>query len=292
MRALVCALGLVEFALAGAVAFALADDVVILDNGAWRVRVSPATLSAEGTRSDGRRIVFSRAAAGAGPIAELRSSASEASWKLPQRKLAITASLRAEGFRMAFRATEAGAISWPVLGDEPGLEAVVLPRGEGLYLPLREPRWRAFLTEQSPFDTMESLSMPLWGLRYSNLTVAYIAENPFDNDLGWNLQGTELQARLTHRFQANRPGREHSVLVRVGGTSPVEAAFLFRDWFARRYAVTTYQDKIRALPESERLLGAAHIYLWANSLLAPEDVRDWPGLARALGKDPRALTLL
>jgi hypothetical protein len=281
MRALVCGLGLV--------AFALADDAVVLDNGAWRVRVSPATLSAEGTRTDGRRIVFSRAAAGAGPVAELHTSANEASWQLPQRKLAIAASLSAEGFRMAFRATEAGAISWPVLGDEPGLEAVVLPRGEGLYVPLGEPRWRAFLAEQSPFDTMESLSMPMWGLRYSDLTVAYIAENPFDNDLWWKLQGRELQARLTHAFEPNRPGREHSVLVRVGGTSPVEAAFLFRDWFARRYPVTTYQDKIRALPESERLLGAAHIYLWANSLLAPEDVRDWPGLVRALASQTQIL---
>jgi hypothetical protein len=252
-RTLVCALFLA--------AVASAEDPVVLERDGWRFTLSPPTLAVEASHRDGRRITISRAS--------------------PQHKVEASAALTDEGFRMTFRTTEPGSVVWPVLGDEPGLEAVTLPRAEGLYVPVHEDRWRSFLREQSPFDLMEGLSMPMWGLRYPGLTVAYIAENPFDNELVWDEQGSHM----THRFRRNLPTREHSVLVRFGGDSPVDAALLFREWYARHYPVMTYAEKIRALPEAERLLGAAHIYLWANSPLVPEDVRDWPGLLRALGKD-------
>ena len=269
-----------------AIFFLRVAAAVTLHDGAWTVEVSPATLSAEATGSDGRHATLSRAAMAASTVQDLEANTAEAHWKLPQQKLGVSASLTAEGFRITFQSTEPGPVTWPILGEEPGLEAVVLPRAEGLYVPFTDARSRTFLQEQSPLDTMEGLSMPMWGLRYPGLTVAYIAENPFDNELSWTTRGAELWSQLTHRFQHNQPAREHSVLVRFGGTSPVEAAILFREWFSKHYQVTTYPEKIRALPDAERLLGAAHIYLWAHSVLAPEDVTNWPGLVHALSAPP------
>jgi len=238
-----------------------AASPVTLQDGAWRVTLDPSTLAASAARRDGRRITLSRAAITAGEPAELRRfSATEAQWRLA--KLDIGASLSAEGFRITFHNAEPGSVTWPVLGEEPGLEACVLPRGEGLYVPVRETRWRNFLVEESPIDTMEHLSMPVWGLRYPGLTVAYIMENPFDNKLVWIQHGSELWSNLTHRFERNQPGAQHSMLVRFGGDSPVETARLFRQWFSTHYHFTSYQEKIRALPDSEKLLGAAHLYLW------------------------------
>ncbi len=264
----------------------MAEEVITLEDGTWSVRVSPSTLSVEGTRRDGGHVMFSRASLRSSTVESLHASAAAAHWVLPSQKLAVSVELTAEGFRMRFHPTAEGSIAWPVLGEEPELEAVALPLGEGLFVPVHESRWRSFLEEQSPFELMESLSMPMWGLRYPGLTVAYIAENPFDNELVWRSGG---ESRLTHRFQRNQPGREHSVLVRTGGSSPVEAAVLFREWMAKRYRVTTFQEKIAQLPAAGRLLGAAHIYLWAHSALAPQDVVSWPGLVRALAAMPRLL---
>jgi hypothetical protein len=298
-RGLVCALA---FA-----ASAVADNPIVLDNGAWQVRVTPSTLAVEAVNRTGRHVVLSRAALTSAPapaprrkgkkpaaersataaVSALQAGKTEAHWSLRGGDLRVSASLSDEGFRISFQTTEPGTISWPVLAEETGLEAVVLPRGEGLYIPIREPRWRTFLQEQGPFDTMESLSMPMWGLRYPGLTVAYIAENPFDNQLAWTLRGAALGSRLTHRFQYNHPETPHTVLVRFGGTSPVESALLFREWFGRHFPVTTYREKIAYLPDAGKLLGAAHIYLWARSLLAFGDVTDWPGLIRALAADPQ-----
>jgi hypothetical protein len=35
-----------------------------------------------------------------------------------------------------------------------------------------------------------------------------------------------------------------------------------------------WPDKLRQTSGAEKLLGASHVYLWGNDLLAPEDVRD------------------
>jgi hypothetical protein len=239
---------------------ASAAPPVTLQDGPWKVTLDPSTLATSASRHDGRHVTLSRAAITAGEPAGLRVSAASAQWRLA--KLDIGASLSAEGFRITFHNAEPGFVTWPVLGEEPGLEACVLPRGEGLYVPVRETRWRNFLLDQSPIDTMEHLSMPVWGLRYPGLTVAYIMENPFDNQLVWVQHGSELWSNLTHRFERNQPGAQHSMLVRFGGDSPVETALLFRQWFSTHYRFTSYQEKIRALPDAEKLLGAAHLYLW------------------------------
>ncbi len=266
---------------------AAAGAPITLHDGAWTVTLDPATLAASAHHRDGRQATLSRPSLPTSQPEALTTTATEARWSLPQQKLEVTASLTEEGFRLAFRAAEPGSITWPVLGEETGLEACVLPHGEGFYAPIHESRWRAYLVDQSPFDMMEHLSMPMWGLRYPGLTVAYIAENPFDNQLQWQTRGPELWSTLTHRFQRNQPGKRHSVLVRFGGDSPVEAALLFRQWFSRHYQFMSYQEKIRALPDAEKLLGAAHLYLWwLNTPLTDEDVTNWPQLARALQADP------
>ena len=128
--------------------------------------------------------------------------------------------------------------------------------------------------------------MPAWGLRYGGFTVVYILENPFDNDLIWNESSGQLEMRLSHRFQRNQPGKEHSILVRIGGDSPVETALQFRAWFREHNRFVTMREKIRATPDAARLLGAAHIYIWANSKWAANDVTNWPAFASVVRGGP------
>lgn len=99
--------------------------------------------------------------------------------------------------------------------------------------------------------------MPVVGLRYPSLTVAYIAENSYDDAFEWESQAGELRMRMTHHFVP--PLGDHRVLVRFGGTSPVEAAVLFRQ--------SRWSRPLKVRPVS--LYGAAHIYLWGDGV-SPE----------------------
>jgi hypothetical protein len=238
-----------------------ADDSITLRSGDWTVKLSPSTLAAEASSRSGLHATLSRAALDPAPVSELHSDRAQARWTLPKQALSVFATLGDEGFRLTFRTLVSDSVTWPVVGEEPGLEGVALPRGEGFYVPIHEARWRDFLVDQSPFDTTEALSMPVVGLRYSGLTVAYIAGNPYDTALDWQSNDGELRMRMTHHFV--QPIGEHSVLVRFGGTSPVEAAVLFRQ--------SLWKDR----PPKTRpawLFGAAHIYLWGGGV-SPEMMR-------------------
>ncbi|MBL8228053.1 MAG: hypothetical protein JNL98_06235 [Bryobacterales bacterium] len=254
---------------------------VTLRHGDWTVRIDAATLAVEAARSTSRWTI-SDAALPSSEVAELKASAAEARWSLPQHKLAAAASLGNEGLRIELQRRGPTQIEWPVLADMRNAEAVILPLAEGLYAPMNEPRWRTFLVEQSPLAMMQQLSMPMWGLRYREGTVTYIAENPFDNELQWEQSRESLGMRLRHRVPRNQPERAHRMLIRIGGDSPVESARHFREWFQSRYGLRTLRQKAQDLPEVERLFGAAHIYLWAAASLTANDVKDWRGFVRAL----------
>ena len=43
------------------------------------------------------------------------------------------------------------------------------------------------------------------------------------------------------------------------------------------------REKIAQAPRTKRLLGAAHVYLWGKNLVPQRNIRDWRGLAKALG---------
>src|ERR1035441_7856400 len=163
---------------------------VVLERGDWMVQLDPATLAAGATLHHDRHVILSRGVLSGQTVSSLAAAKESARWHLDQPQLDVTASLTEEGFRITFRASAPSDVTWPLLNEEPGLDAVVLPRGEGFYVPLREPRWRDFLLDSGGSTTMEELSLPMWGLRYPGLTIAYIMENPFDNRLLWELRGS------------------------------------------------------------------------------------------------------
>jgi len=234
--------------------------------GDWTVEVDRATLACTGRHSDGRRVEISSPQTPAEPF---------------------TVEPVENGVRIRFQTTAPGLLHWPQLARVEA-ESVALPLGEGFYVPLAEARWRRFLVERSPMHTMQDLSLPAWGLRHKGFTVVYILESPFDNALSWQEFDGKLQMSLTHRIQRNQPRQEFSLLVKIAGDSPIETAKVYRQWHQQYRKFVTLREKIAATPAAERLLGAAHLYLWATSRLTAADVVDWRGLYAAVrgGKPP------
>jgi hypothetical protein len=60
--------------------------------------------------------------------------------------------------------------------------------------------------------------------------------------------------------------KEYGLAFELGTNSLVEPARLYRRWLIQRGEFVSLKDKIHQTPEAEKLLGAAHVYLWGNGV--------------------------
>ncbi len=233
----------------------------------WSFEFDARTLAATAHHRDGRSVIISSP-----------QSIAEPGFNIIEERVD-------NGLRLRFRPAAAAEVTWPSLAPATA-EAAILPIGEGFYVPFAKPRWRQFLIDRSPLHTMEELSMPAWGLRHRGFTVVYLLEEPFHNELRWSAYGSELHMQLVHRFARNQPQKEFSILVQMAGDSPVETARIFRTWFQKQKRFVTLSEKIETTPNAEKLIGAAHVYLWAEARLTESDVINWRGLFQAMRGSP------
>ncbi len=260
---------------------ACAAQSVKLSSSTWSVEVAPATLAVTARPQGKAPIEVSAPQDGLGPVEEVIQSKEEASWRLPGTGCSVTMQLEGDALSVRFRATSPGEVTWPVIGHDRAILAYVLPLDEGSYVPADNPDWLASLVQSSPMTTTEGLSMPFLGIDCGEYTVSYLLTNPCHNELTFYAHHGRIAARLRHEFTL-QPFDEYGLVVRLGPRSPVEPARQYRKWLIDRGEFVGLKEKIARIPEAEKLLGAAHVYLWGNSLLSRHDVRDWRHFASVL----------
>jgi hypothetical protein len=255
---------------------------VELRNDTWAVRITPESLEVTATPAGKGPVQLSAPQGGLGAVQGLRRAAGEVSWTFSPGGPDVSFRLDDDSLDVRFVSEAAGRFTWPVLEGEPTVKAYVAPFFEGSYVPCDDADWRAFLVGLGPVSTTEGLSMPFWGLDCGGLTATYIVTNPFNNELAFDDNSGRLGLRLTHEFGANRANSEWGLVVKVGSGSPVEPARQYRRWLVGRGEFVSLRDKIRKVPNAEKLLGAAHVYLWGAALLSRYDVSDWRRLVAGL----------
>jgi hypothetical protein len=198
---------------------------------------------------------------------------SKARWSLPDRKVSL--SFAVEGNRLVVHvvAAEPGEFTFPILPASAPAKGWILPLFEGVYAPCGDTNWERFLTNHAMMNTTADFIMPFVGLEYSlpfpprPWTLTCILTNPFNNQLQFvRAPGNTLQARVTHQFTRNHPVKEYSVIFEAGTNSLVEPARRYRQWLLERGEFFSFKDKMGKTPEAEKLLGAAHAYLWGTGV--------------------------
>lgn len=216
---------------------------------------------------------------------------------LPDRYLAPPELGDGQAFDVARSRTEAhvvvradapGEVTWPSIGPDDSIEAWILPIAEGHYVPADDAEWIDHLVERSPLNTTAALSMPWIALDLDGATLTFLFENPFDNAVRFEERDGRLAASVTHTFRDNWDEHEFPVTVVLGEDSPIAPARIYREWLIERGEFVPMARKIERLPKAERLLGAAHMYLWGTQALAREDVgrKDWSTFCRRLASAP------
>ena len=183
------------------------------------------------------------------------------------------------------RAGEAREFTWWL---PPQADAYVLPISAGVCVQAGDELGVQWLRKGSPWDLRE---LPLLGVRYGERTLVVIVPWPHYAEL---IFGERIGVRFS--FPAGRNNTTPCNLVaQWAGPEPLAAATVFREW--RKIAPDvgaiprprSLASKAAELPQTTRLFGAPHFYLWGPAMFSRHDVerRKWIPLARALRDAPR-----
>jgi hypothetical protein len=265
---LICTLLLSPVALAG----------TVLENALWRVELDPATLAIRVTPG-GQPTIQASSGVAARAVSQLAHSDQQADWQWDDGAFRVSATLEQRDLALSIRAREPGEI--PILQQPASAlgKGFMWPLAEGHYVPADNAVWKTFLLEQGDLNTTQDLSLPLWGVDHGTFTLNWLLTNPYNNRLRWQ---QDRALSLAHEFTSLDPGAPMTLRLHLGDGDPLAGAKRYRQWLVEQGRYEPLADKLRQTPEAQKLLGASHIYLWGNDLLALEDVLDWPLLLKRL----------
>ena len=268
-----------------------APETVCLRNAVWTVDIDPQSLAVETYPADSEiSLPISSGQTGFGNITDFSKKDNTVSWRLPERFLTVRFELIDDTLSVEFiqdkRTDDALSLTWPVIEDFESLRGYILPFFEGSYVPKDDVMWRDFLCERGPINTTAGLSMPFWGLHLADRTLTYILTNPFNNQIHFNQTLTHgLGMQVSHIFTPNWEQKRYGLHISLSAASPVAPAKRYRKWLKQNAEFVSFAKKVEKTPAAERLLGAAHIYLWGGKLLSQYDVTDWQAFATRLSGD-------
>ncbi|NWC73714.1 hypothetical protein HX823_06430 [Pseudomonas sp. P7759] len=250
----------------------------VLENALWRVELDPATLAIRVTPSGQPTIQASNGVA-ARAVSQLAHSDQQADWQWDDGAFRVSATLEQRDLALSIRARAPGEI--PILQQPASAlgKGLMWPLAEGHYVPADNAIWKTFLLEQGDFNTTQDLSLPLWGVDHGAFTLNWLLTNPYNNRLRWQ---PDQALSLAHEFTSLDPDAPMTLRLHLGDGDPLAGAKRYRQWLVEQGRYEPLADKLRQTPEAQKLLGASHVYLWGNDLLALEDVRDWPLLLQRL----------
>ena len=259
-------------------------------NNVWEVEIVPQSLAVN-AYPVGTEITapVSSGQTGLGTVTDFFYKDQLISWKLPERSLNVRIELIEDSLTVEFTqdsvTSDPQSLTWPVIEDTESIKGYIFPFFEGSYVPKDDATWLDFLHEQGPINTTAGLSMPFWGLDLGERTLTYILTNSFNNKIHFSKTAADaLGMRVSHAFTPNWERKTYGVRISLGAASPVAPAKQYREWLQQNAEFVSFAEKIKQTPEAEKLLGAAHIYLWGGKLLSQYDVMDWKAFAVKLSR--------
>lgn len=249
---------------------AFPTKALILEQGALRFDIDPATLQITVNKTQVNQ------AQAIQTVTALQSTTTQASWQWPNSAINVSARLDGSDLRLSFSSNRAQTMTWFTL--PPQATTLLLPIGEGSRIPLDNPVWQHYLVkEMTPLDTNWDLKLPLWSQQQQGKVYSWLLLTPFSNQVSFTSEKDALTMRGSHQFNRFNQQQSFDVLLHVGDTL-LSGAHRYREYLQQNGQFSTLHDKIRTAPEGEKLIGATHIYLWGDKLLAPADVKNWSGM--------------
>ncbi|XYI03554.1 glycoside hydrolase [Sorangium sp. So ce1128] len=231
------------------------------------MRISPDSLEVLGRAAgSGEEIEISAPSLHSRGAEVLSVTPEAASFRIPDLDLMVEAELRGTQLAVRIRTSTEQTIEWPKTATGGDVRALVVPVGEGLYLPVRDPFWLGMFKERECFHAHGGISMPFWATEGASATATYILASDIRSALCLGVADERMVATATHRFLRRDQFAPYDVVVDLapGAASPIAAARRYRSWLESRRTHVPFSKKVKHTPEAEKLLGALHVYLWGD----------------------------
>jgi hypothetical protein len=244
----------------------------------WEARIDPATLAIQ-ARLSGHPSEITVAASASKPwkVSDLNQSEVAARWTLPELLMTVEINAVKNHLRVRMSTKREMNFTWLASGGGPGMSALIVPDGEGLYLPLDDAFWTTLLMRDPCRDTHGGLSMPFWSYQVEGGSLAYLAVSDLDTELCFSQQNGRLSTYAIHHFRRRDGLPAFEVEIWPGGTSPISPAAEYREWLIDQGEYVTLGQKIRANAEVAKLLGAVHAYVFGDGR-TPRFLQELSGL--------------
>jgi Glycosyl hydrolases related to GH101 family, GH129 len=195
-------------------------------------------------------------------VKDLKVNNKTAQWFYPHLKMQVKVTVDEQGLKFYFKSNKEQIFRWPIAGLTPQAKALVLPDGEGLYIPNHDSFWRK---EFNKYPNL-SLSIPFWAIEYSGENyVSYIWS---DHDIDTDAQVREKQAQLymvnEHHFLKRSRFPEYTLLIHLTGNTPISPALDYRNLLIENNKFVSLKQKILENANVNKLLGAFHIWVYGD----------------------------
>ncbi|MGC1855121.1 MAG: glycoside hydrolase [Candidatus Aquirickettsiella sp.] len=214
-------------------------------------------------------------------VKDLKIENKTAQWYYPHLKMQVNVSVDEQGLKFSFKTNKEQAFQWPIAGLTTQAKALILPDGEGLYIPNHDSFWRK---EFAKYPNL-SLSIPFWAIEYPDGNYVSYVWN--DHDVDTDAQVHEKQAQLyvvnEHHFLKRSRFPEYTLLIHLTGDTPINPALDYRNLLINENKFVSLNQKILENANVNKLLGAFHIWVWGDGKsLAMLDELEKLGIKHAL----------
>lgn len=257
-----CRAHLILFSWIGVCIASGATKPIELRLSGWTAIIEPETLTVR-ARIDGRPEEILAAAGTRSVVESVTRAGQSASWKAPELGVTAEFTVRENRLHARFESSREQTFEWPRTGEDPRLSALILPDGEGLYVPAGDAAWHARLAGRC-FSAQGQLSMPFWSYQIGRRTFTYQVISDIRTELCTEDKDGRIVASARHSFLNRDRLPAYELEMWPGGASPVAPAIEYREGLVRDGRFVPLADKIRANPEVAKLLGAVHMYVWGD----------------------------
>ncbi|MFB3897470.1 MAG: glycoside hydrolase [bacterium] len=265
---------------------------LVFRNQAWAIAVDPKTFEVTAQPTGKPPIVISAPQPNLGEVKVSSLQPNRIVWEYTKRGIIVSLELNQSDLNVNIRFKDPGTCTWPVVQSSSTLQALIWPRWEGYYIPVKDTTWQNYLIAANDWDTLEGLSMPFWGLDYQDYIITYIITNPYNNTIRFQNENDTFQFQFTHEVTPNQHKKEYGFIIRLSdNSSPIEPAKQYRNWLIAQGKFVSMQDKLKSNPKGERLFGAPHVYLWGDNLFTRHDIypNKWNAFCKKLVEQSTAI---
>ena len=226
----------------------------------WTARVDPATMAVS-TRLDDVDYVIARATPYR--LTDIDEIDGGFSARIVDPDIKVRFARHGARLSVRFETANDARLDWPITGAGAPLTALILPQGEGLYLPLDDSAWIGRF-EGKCLELSGNLSMPFWSYTTKGRTLTYVAGPEPRSELCLNSSASRMTATLSREFRALDGNVPLEIDIGFGDASPIAPALEYRARLIEAGNFKTLAAKIERNPEIARLRGAQHFYVWGD----------------------------